>query len=150
MKLRIRIKMASSLIDNEWDNTFMSSLWKQKECNAEVLCTHRYIVKHNGNFRIWHFDLLEMAWNQPQTHLVGLMQPSHVVLWMNEIIFLNKIDCIMIQISPKSVLKGSIEMTLTLGQGMAWCWIGNKQLLEPMMVRFTDAYIHMYHHASMS
>ena len=95
---------------------------------------------------MWHFDLLEMAWHQPKTHIVGLMHLSHLVLWMIEIIFLNEIACIMIQISLKSVFKSSIEMTSTLGWGIAWCWIGNKQLLEPRMTWFTAAYIH----ASMS
>ena len=37
--------------------------------------------KHNGNTRIWHFDLLEVAWHQPQTHFVAFMQFSYVVLW---------------------------------------------------------------------
>ena len=32
--------------------------------------------KHNGNSRIWHFDLLEKAWHQPQTSSVTLMQLS--------------------------------------------------------------------------
>ena len=38
---------------------------------------------HNGNSRIWHFDLLEMAWHQPQTSIVSVMQISRVLLWMN-------------------------------------------------------------------
>ena len=33
-------------------------------------------------------------------------------------------------------------------QKMAWCWLGNKDLSEPMMVYFTDAY--MCHSALMS
>ena len=37
--------------------------------------------KHNGNTRIWHFDLLAMAWRQPQNFFVTLMQLSRVVLW---------------------------------------------------------------------
>ena len=30
--------------------------------------------KHNGNTRIRNFDLLEMAWHQPQTYIVTLLQ----------------------------------------------------------------------------
>ena len=29
--------------------------------------------KHNGNSRIWHLDLLQMAWHQPQINMVTLM-----------------------------------------------------------------------------
>ena len=35
--------------------------------------------KHNGNTRIWHFDLLEMARQQPQTSIITLMQLSCVM-----------------------------------------------------------------------
>ena len=43
--------------------------------------------KHNGNTRIWQFDLQEMAWHQPQTGNVGLMQQhSRVVLWTKDAI----------------------------------------------------------------
>ena len=34
------------------------------------------ILKPNGNTRTWHFDLLEIAWHQPQTSIVTLMQSS--------------------------------------------------------------------------
>ena len=30
---------------------------------------------------IWHFDLLEVAWHQPQTSIMSLIQLSCVVLW---------------------------------------------------------------------
>ena len=29
--------------------------------------------KQNGNSRIWHFNLLQMAWHQPQINMVTLM-----------------------------------------------------------------------------
>ena len=46
---------------------------------------------HNGNSRIWHFDLLEMAWHQPQTSIVSVMQISRVLLWMkNHLAMSNK------------------------------------------------------------
>ena len=34
--------------------------------------------KHNGDTRIWHFDLLEMIWQQPQTSIVTWIQQSCV------------------------------------------------------------------------
>ena len=37
--------------------------------------------KHNGNTRIWHFNLLEIAWHQSQTNIVALIKLSCVVLW---------------------------------------------------------------------
>ena len=38
------------------------------------------ILKPNGNSRTWHFDLLEMAWHQPQLSIVTLMHFSCIVL----------------------------------------------------------------------
>ena len=49
-------------------------------------------------------------------------------------IFLNENCCILIKISLKYVLKGSIDNNPALVQIMAWCRIGNKPLFEPMMV----------------
>ena len=37
--------------------------------------------KHHRSTRIWYFDLLEMAWHQPLTSIVILMQFSLVMLW---------------------------------------------------------------------
>ena len=42
---------------------------------------YRIFGKRNGNTRIWHFHLLDMAWHQPKTSIVTLMQLSLVVLW---------------------------------------------------------------------
>ena len=39
-----------------------------------------YLQKHNGNTRTWLFDLLEIAWHQPQTGVVVLMHIVHVAL----------------------------------------------------------------------
>ena len=39
------------------------------------------LVKRHCYTRIWHFNLLEIAWHQPRTSIVILMQFSHVVLW---------------------------------------------------------------------
>ena len=41
--------------------------------------------KYNGNTRIWHFDLQEMAWHQPQSNIVTSMQISCIALWAKKI-----------------------------------------------------------------
>ena len=42
---------------------------------------------HNGNTRIWHFDLLKMAYHQPQTSIVTLRQLWRVMLLRKNAIF---------------------------------------------------------------
>ena len=63
-------------------------------------------------------------------------------------IFLNKNILISIDISLKFVPKGQIKNITALVQIMAWRLPGNKPLSEPMMFRFTSAY--MRRSASMS
>ena len=54
---------------------------------------------------------------------------------MNEKIF------ILIQISLKFVPKGPIDNKAALVQVMAWRRTDDKQLPEPMLTQFTDAYM---------
>ena len=56
-------------------------------------------------------------------------------------IFLNENDRIPFQISLKFVPKSPIDNTPGLVQVMAWHWIGDKPLSEPMLTRFTDTYL---------
>ena len=56
-------------------------------------------------------------------------------------IFLAENCCISIQISPKFI-QGSMEGKSALVQAMAWCRSDDKPLAEPMMIQFSDAYIH--------
>ena len=56
-------------------------------------------------------------------------------------IFMNEKFCILIEISLKFVPKGPFNNNPALVQLMAWRQIGNKPLFEPMLTRFTDAYI---------
>ena len=63
-------------------------------------------------------------------------------------IFLNENLWISIQISLKFVPKGPINNIPALVQVMAWRQPGDKPLSDPMMIKFTDAYMH--HSASMS
>ena len=56
-------------------------------------------------------------------------------------IFLNEKCCILIEISPKFVPKGSIDNNPAPVQIMAWRLIGEKPLSEPMLIWFTYTYI---------
>ena len=56
-------------------------------------------------------------------------------------IFVNGKDCILIKISLKFVPKGPIDNNHALVWIMAWRWIGDKPLSEPVLTRFTEAHI---------
>ena len=56
-------------------------------------------------------------------------------------IFLNEICCVCILISLKYVPKGPIINMSALVQMMAWRRTGDKPLSEPMLAKFTKAYI---------
>ena len=56
-------------------------------------------------------------------------------------IFVNEKFCILIQISLKFVFKHLIDNNLALVKIMAWRSISDKPLSEPMLTRFTDAYM---------
>ena len=59
-------------------------------------------------------------------------------------IFLNEKVRILIKISLKFVPKGLINNIQALVQIMAWRRIGDKPLSEPMLPRFSDAYMRHY------
>ena len=56
-------------------------------------------------------------------------------------IFLNEKFCIVIQTSAKLIPKVLIDSKWELVQVMAWRWIGDKPLSEPVLTWFTDAYM---------
>ena len=56
-------------------------------------------------------------------------------------IFMNESDKILILISLKLISRSPIDNKPALVQVMAWRGTGDKPLSEPMMVRFTEAYI---------
>ena len=56
-------------------------------------------------------------------------------------IFVSEKFCILIKISLKFVPKGQIDNNPALVQIMAWRRPGDKPLSEPMLTRFTDAYM---------
>ena len=55
---------------------------------------------------------------------------------------------ILIKTSLKFVPKGPMDNKPAFVQIMAWCRLGDKLLSEPMLTRFTDAY--MRHYGEMS
>ena len=56
-------------------------------------------------------------------------------------VFVNEKFCILIKISLNFVPKGPIDNNHALVYITAWRWIGDKPLSEPMLTRFTDAYM---------
>ena len=56
-------------------------------------------------------------------------------------VFMNEKFCILIQISLKFVPEGPIDYNPALVHIMSWCAIDNKPLSEPMLTRYTDAYM---------
>ena len=56
-------------------------------------------------------------------------------------IFVNDKLCILVKISLNFFPKGPIDDNPALVQIMAWCWIGDKPLSEPMQTWFTEAYM---------
>ena len=63
-------------------------------------------------------------------------------------IFVNEKSCILIKISMKFAPNGPIDNNPALVQILAWHRVGDKPLSEPMLIRFTDAY--MRHYGEMS
>ena len=59
---------------------------------------------------------------------------SDAFLWMQKC-------CILIKISLNFVPESPIDNNPTLVSIMAWCRKGDKPLSEPMLTRFTDAYV---------
>ena len=56
-------------------------------------------------------------------------------------IFMGEKFCIVIKISLKFIPKAPINIILALVQIMAWRRLGDKPLSEPMLTRFSDAYM---------
>ena len=67
---------------------------------------------------------------------------------MFKCIFMNEKSCILIRISMQFDLKGPINNKPPLVMVMAWRRPGDKPLPEPMLTKFTDAY--MRHSGEMS
>ena len=87
-------------------------------------------------------DLIHWGLNKMATILFISSPPKlngrHFKDGILKYIFMNKKFCILINISLKSVPKGQFNNIPALVQITAWCQIGNKSLLEPMLTQFTD------------
>ena len=88
--------------------------------------------------------LLEASLNTLRPRQDGRYFPDDIF----KCIFLNENIWISINVSLKFVPEGRIDNIPALVEIMAWRRSGDKPLSEPMMVKFTDAY--MRHSASMS
>ena len=116
-------------------------------------CLHHFVACD----RLWHgteqkkqidFFALNNLENDQLNTLRPRQNGRHFQDDIFKCIFLNENLWISIQISLKFVPKGPINNIPALVQVMAWHRSGDKPLSDPMMVKFTDAY--MRHSASMS
>ena len=87
-----------------------------------------------------------LCWVVPLCHSWHLLSPMDKMAAISQTIFsdaffVNKKFCILIEISLKFPPKGPIAENPALVEIMAWRRIGDKPLSEPMLTRFTDAYM---------
>ena len=120
-------------------------------CFCVYFCRHWFIYNqhHSGYFVLvpWHpsgKEIFNICFNLSPPGQTGRHFADNVFKY----IFMNEKFCISIQISPKFVPKGPIDNKSALVQVMAWCRTGDKQLPEPMLTQFADAY--MRHYGEMS
>ena len=86
---------------------------------------------------VGHFVPASIPW----THLPLDKMAAFLADNIFKCIFLNENDRISIKISLKFVLRSPIDKKPALVQVMDWRPIGDKPLPEPMMAKFTDAYM---------
>ena len=99
----------------------------------------KILQQDSADFIPWFTILTPLPPGQNGRHL------ANDILWC---IFMNGKFCILIKISVKFVPRGPIGNNSGLVQVMAWRQTGDKPLAEPMLTRFTDAY--MWHLGEMS
>ena len=81
--------------------------------------------------------LVESMWTHlPLDKLVAILSDD-----IFKYIFLSENDRISFQITLKFVPRGPIDNKPALFQVMAWRQTGDKPLPEPMLTKFTDAYM---------
>ena len=101
------------------------------------------IISHKQYDIIWN-----RWWDAVKSHgtsIINTLRPrQNGRHFTNDIfrgIFVYERFCILIKISLKFVPKGPIDNNSALVKIMTWHQIGNKPLSEPMLTRFTDAYM---------
>ena len=88
-------------------------------------------------FQSWIYRGLSLNFNpSPPDKVAAILADNNF-----KCIFLNENDRIPIWISLKFVPRSSVDNKPVLVQVMAWHRIGDKPLSEPMLTRFTDAYM---------
>ena len=98
----------------------------------------RAVVSFPG--RWWHHNDLNLGINSYNSTLPG-QNGRHFTDNIFRCISMNEKSCILIKISMKFVPWGLIDNKPALIKTMAWCWIGDKLLSEPMLTQFTDPYM---------
>ena len=117
-------------------------------CTYIIKILRRYL-KYNNFGLIWCWShCFTLKYFQIFNTLRPRQNGRHFPDAIFQIIFLNENLWISINVSLKFVPRGQINNIPALVQIMAWRRSGDKPLSEPMMVKFTDAYMH--HSASMS
>ena len=135
----------------------ISVLWQAAfSCQSTVINTGMH-SKNNGQmdallntFSLTCFELTPLDISCVSTRINSSPPAQNGRLFADDIfrcIFVNEKFCILIKIS-KFVPNGPIDNNPALVQIMAWRRIGDKPLSEPMLARFTDAY--MRHNGDMS
>ena len=102
------------------------------------------------HFGICEVGLIDMDNIDKYWHLCPYFFSTHLPLnkmaailaeYIFKCIFLNEKFCILIRISLKFVPRSPVYNKPALVQEIAWRWIGDKQLPEPMLIQFIDAYM---------
>ena len=94
---------------------------------------------------MWYTDTYAVNVVHAHVYVVNSSPPGQNGRYFPDDIFIcilmNERFCIMIKVLLKFVPKGPINNIPALVQIMAWRRPGDKPLSEPMMMRFTDAYM---------
>ena len=118
-----------------WDNVLQHLL---NFC-INPFCAEFILLNIKSYLHIQSFLNMEMAWvdNTQRSRQNG----GHFVDASFRCIFLNENDCILIEFLLKFIAKGPIDNTSELVEVMAWHQTGNQPLPQPMMTKYTDAYV---------
>ena len=143
----------------------MNKIWVWDEFQKVILyCTHPQQTSsrpqqpgkyhydcQNGWILLYHSDLkgIQRGIVRHFSNWINSTLPgqngSHFAGDIFRCIFVNEKFGILIKISLKLIPMGPIVINTALVKIMAWRWLGDKPLSEPMLTRLTDAY--MWHWA---
>ena len=123
---------------------YVNKIWNLKKSNLISLSSANRYSRHL-TFRDM-MCLMQVQWMPPLgIHFINLspfgQNGRHFADDIFRCIFMNEKLCILMKIWLKFVPKGPIDNNPALVQIMAWCRKGDKPLSQPMLTRFTDAYM---------